>query len=425
MVHLSVGRLEIDWGKNQGFTDHSALFQPTDLTQVPYYYVAAGSEGVENGHAGYNFDLVTEYKDGLSKPLCQVIERIHLLGYTMAYAKLEFEYLSHLNSFDAEKFRFDQLVEALATIDVTTISADYGDGEDFGTMFRRYLFDELGLDMIVEDEHYVKFHVGEAMENLSAYTVLQLLARNPLAGQLPVNWQFADVAENGWAQRSEFVRPLDLANRFLIVTEGSSDAKIIRHALSLLKPHLADFFTFVDMNEGYPFSGTGSLFNFTKGLISIAIQNKVIVLYDNDVEGVFNFHRTSKLNIPRNMRVLKLPDLPGFRAFQTTGPSGDHAGDINGRAAAIECYLDLGATPQVRWTGYNRELDAYQGELVGKADFMKRFFEVAAVDASYDFSKISAVLEMLIGECEAMREAEKLTELKNEIPIVDDEGIET
>jgi hypothetical protein len=115
------------------------------------------------------------------------------------------------------------------------------------------------------------------------------------------------------------------------------------------------------------------------------------------------------------MRVLKLPDRPEFCAFQTTGPSGNHAGDINGRAAAIECYLDLGTTPHVRWTGYNRELNAYQGELVGKTDFMKRFFEVAAVDDSYDFSKISAVVDMLISVSGAMREAEKLAELKSDI----------
>jgi hypothetical protein len=39
MIYLSVGRLEIDWGKNFGFTDHSALFQSSDIAQVPYYYV--------------------------------------------------------------------------------------------------------------------------------------------------------------------------------------------------------------------------------------------------------------------------------------------------------------------------------------------------------------------------------------------------
>ena len=39
MIHVAVDGLEIDWGKNDGFRDHSALFQPGDLTQVPYWYV--------------------------------------------------------------------------------------------------------------------------------------------------------------------------------------------------------------------------------------------------------------------------------------------------------------------------------------------------------------------------------------------------
>lgn len=426
MIHLSVGRLEIDWGKNHGFTDHSPLFQSTDLAQVPYYYVAEGSEGVKDEHGDYDFDLVTEYKDGLSKPLWQVIERINLLGHTMEYARREFEYLSHLNHFNMGKFNFDQLAEALATVDVNTISADYGDGEDFGKFFRRYLYDKLGLAKIVGDESYVRYHVGEGMENLSAYTVLQLLARNPSAKGLPVTWQFADVEDGGWAHRTEFVRPLDQSNRFLIVTEGSSDAGIIRHALKLMRPHLLDFFDFVDMNAGYPFSGTGNLFNFTKGLISISVQNNVVIVYDNDAEGVFNFNRTSRLNIPRNMRVLKLPDRPEFISFRTTGPSGNHTGNINGSAAAIECYLDVGAEPLVRWTSYNRELDAYQGELVGKTNFMKRFYEIAAGDDNYDLSKISGVVQMLATECCSMREACMLIDLERQIemefPDSDDDG---
>lgn len=417
MIHLSVGRLEIDWGKNHGFTDHSPLFQPTDLAQVPYYYVAGGRERVRDEHGNYDFDLVTEYKDGLSKPLWQVIERINLLGHTMEYARLEFEYLSHLNRFDTEKFSFDQLAEALATVNVNKISADYGQGEDFGKFFRRHLYDKLDLAKIVGDGHYVRYYVGEGMENLSAYTVLQLLARNPSAKDLPVTWQFADIEDGGWAHRIEFVRPLDRSNRFLIVTEGSSDAGIIRHALRLLRPHLLDFFDFVDMNEGYPFSGTGSLFNFTKGLISIAVQNNVIIVYDNDAEGVYNFNRTSRLNIQRNMRVLKLPDHPEFLCFQTTGPSGNHIGNINGSAAAIECYLGLGTAPIVRWTSYNRELEVYQGELVGKTDFMKRFYEVVAVDDGYDFSKISTVVQMLVTECGTMREACMLADLERQIDI--------
>jgi len=311
IIYLSVGRLEIDWGKNYGFTDHSALFQSTDIAEVPYYYVDENDPQNEDGE----YNVITEYKVGLSKPLTQVVERITLLGHTLKCARREFDYFSLLNSFDRTKFSFDQLAQALASVDVRCVSSDDSEGDDPGDLFRRYIFEQLRLAEIVDDPDYVRFHLRHGMENLSAYTILLLLAQNPSATNLPVNWQFADVEHGGWARRGEFVKTLDQSNRFLIVTEGSSDAAIIKHAFGLLKPHLSDFFDFVDMNEGYPFSGTGNLYNFTKGLISIGVQNNVLIIYDNDAEGVSSFKRTAKLNIPSNMRVLKLPDLPAFEGI--------------------------------------------------------------------------------------------------------------
>jgi hypothetical protein len=415
MIHLAVGRLEIDWGKNDGFRDHSPLFQPSDLTEVPYYYVDEANPRKESG-AEYESNLVTHYKEGMSKPLGQVVERINLLGHTLPYARQEFEALSRFNSFDLDQFNFDQLTKALATVNVNEVSADYGEGEDFGKLFRRHLFDRLGLASIVGDPHYVQFHAAQAMENLSAYTILHLLARNPSAAGLPVTWQFADIEYGGWARRDQFVKALDPVNRFLIVTEGSSDAGIIRHALKLLKPHLGDFFDFVDMNEGYPFTGTGNLFNFTRGLISIAVQNNVIILYENDAEGVASYNRTSRLNLPWNMRVLKLLDLPEFASYSTVGPSGEHRADINGRGAAIACYLDAGPSPVVRWNNFNKELGVYQGELIGKGDVMRRFYKLDEPRPDYELSRISAVLDMVIAECTAMREAALMKDLATEFP---------
>lgn len=60
MIHLSVGRLEIDWGKNSGFCNHSPLFQIRDLAQVPYYYVDPESPDPDDKG---NYNLITEYKD--------------------------------------------------------------------------------------------------------------------------------------------------------------------------------------------------------------------------------------------------------------------------------------------------------------------------------------------------------------------------
>jgi HEPN/Toprim N-terminal domain 1 len=407
MIHLAVGRLEIDWGKNGGFTDHSPLFQQSDLRQVPYYYVKEDGETYIDSSGQERYELFAEYKDGMSKPLGQVVDRIELLGHTLKHCEREFRYLSELNTFDDQRFTHEELKQALLSIDVNAISADYGEmGEDFGKFFRRQIFDRLGLGAIAKDPNYARYDPSEGMENLSAYSILRLLALNPKARDLPVTWQFADVEEGGWADRRVFVRSLDQSNRFLIVTEGSSDAKIIQHAFNLLKPHIADFFDFVDMEEGYPFSGTGNLFRFLQGLISISIQNNVVVIYDNDAEGIANYERSCALNVPTNMLILKLPNSRDFAEFDTIGPNGRQIADINGCAAAIECYLDLGARPLVRWTSFNSKTNTYQGELINKTSYMRSFLDQRERVDGYDYSRIEAVLDIIITNCVRMREAE-------------------
>jgi len=384
MIYLSVGRLEVDWGKNYGFQDHSALFQPADVRRVSYPY----AEGV------------IRRKPGLSRPLRDVIPRLDLLGHTLDVAKQEFEALAAFNDFSLERFPFSALADALAAVDVRRVSSEYEE-EDVEKFFRREIFPRLDLDRYVADEQ-VKFEAAMGMENLSPYTVLQLLARNPRNLSLPVVWRFADVERGGYAKRESFVRHLDPGQRFLIVTEGSSDAGILKHALKLLRPGIADFFDFVDMQEGYPFSGTGSLFRFVQGLVSIAVQNRIVVLLDNDAEGVSTHQRIAGLNLPPNMIALRLPDLERFRQFRTIGPSGEGLADINGSGAAIECYLDNGPGAEVRWTNYVDALGVYQGALVTKREAMMGFYAVDDASAAYDFSGIGAVLDHIVRGCIGM-----------------------
>jgi hypothetical protein len=40
----------------------------------------------------------------------------------------------------------------------------------------------------------------------------------------------------------------------------------------MFRPAIVDFFTFIDMEEGYPFSGSGNLATFCRGLAKIHIQ---------------------------------------------------------------------------------------------------------------------------------------------------------
>ena len=67
IITLGLGRLELDWGKNSFFVNHSALFRQDDVGQAPYHYA----------------DGVTEQKAAFVRPLRSVVRRLELLGYTL------------------------------------------------------------------------------------------------------------------------------------------------------------------------------------------------------------------------------------------------------------------------------------------------------------------------------------------------------
>jgi 5S rRNA maturation endonuclease (ribonuclease M5) len=210
---------------------------------------------------------------------------------------------------------------------------------------------------------------------------------NPRNLDIDLIWRFADIEAGGWVQKDELYEKLDNDERILIVTEGSSDSDI------------SDFFYFVDMEENYPFTGTGNLFKFCQGLSSIKIQNKVIVLYDNDTAGEAKYKLSSNLTLPDNMKVIKLPDHDDFKFFTAVGPNGRSVDNINGSAVSIEFFLDLSyktrVTPCVRWTSYDEKNDRYQGELINKEMYVRIFKDVRTNKKGYNFSKLKYLIDYI------------------------------
>src|SRR5262249_5182415 len=144
---------------------------------------------------------------------------------------------------------------------------------DFGELGRQ-MIDWLGMPI----EMATKWTVGQLLENFSPLSVLAMLARNPRNLDLNITWRFADVVGGGYVERSDIVLGPTPEQRFLLVTEGTSDSAILRKALDLRRDDIADFFTFVDTEQGYPFTGTGNLYRFCQGLVSIGISNQVLIL---------------------------------------------------------------------------------------------------------------------------------------------------
>lgn len=389
MVTLRLGRLEVDWGKNSFFRNHSALFARCDLGEAEYFYA----------------DNEVQTQPAYVRKLGRIVRRLELMGFSLEGCRTAYnEALRHVPDYypkvtiDFETFR-----TALRAINLDRVRNDEYD-HDFGLGERaRY---------ILSDPEFKKVSAalsraeprddGAFFENLDPYLILRLLADNPDNLQRDLVWEIHDVVEGGWVENDDVFEPLHEFSKFLIVTEGSSDSNILKTSLPLVAPDVADFFHFVDMKENYPFTGTGSLVNFCKGLAAIKLQNSIVIVLDNDTAGQEALQNLQGLKLPSNMRPVTLPSLDAFGSFPTLGPTGQAVEDVNGRAVAIECFLDLAFGPRepptIRWTNFNHRCQAYQGELVWKEQYASAFFENIN-RVGYDLTKLRLLWEHIFQAC--------------------------
>lgn len=377
---LMLGPLTLAESKNEFVSHHSEWFLAEDLVVSPLY-----------GQ--------TEPEEHYERPLRLVVKRLELMGFTLSRAREEFDRLNPYSFADPLPLTFDQVMDVLRKVNVADIRNEYpevpGDGKLVPAEIQRIIREARPPERF--EASY--WDLLALLENFSPESSLRVLAENPANLDLPVAWFFDDVVRGGWTERENIQHGISEHAGYLLVTEGSSDAKILRRAFDVLMPDVSDFFRFVDMADGYPFTGTGNLFNFAKGLVSIRIQNSVVFVFDNDAEGVACMNKCKALQLPKNMKMMKLPDMDEFVRFRTVGPEGEHMSDINGRGASIECYLDLPPDAAVRWNAYNDSLQVYQGALMGKDRYKREFLDLEGLQDRYDYRKLRRVLDEIIRVC--------------------------
>lgn len=418
-ISLEIGGLTIDWCKNSRGIDHGMLFQASDRKrihsdQIDYDYFR------ENGQDPEPMEMA------FCRTLREVVPRLELLGFTLDQVRREYticaeawkeesqimagaleEFLLDVMTF--EEFCVFVTAHPLQGLDRTFISSFNSGSEllirgrfgDMAVTSRIPYFAAGGANAYSECGYF-----GDLLGFLHPYSIIQLLAQNTSNLDVDVVWQYGPLVDAGWARDGEFVHGARRNQTFLIATEGSSDAHIIKHALSLLRPETEDFFRFIDVSERHPFPGTGNLLKFAEGLVKIDVQNQVVFVFDNDAEGYDAYQKLLGLNLPPNMRGMMLPTLEEFRNFPAQGPEGVICADINRRAAAIECYLDLefGGFPpaKVVWTNYKKDLGLYHGALEYKESYTKAFLRQTRDTVSagaYCVDKLQVVLDALVAEC--------------------------
>lgn len=216
----------------------------------------------------------------------------------------------------------------------------------------------------------------------------------------------ADAALTGDALEN-LAKPYLRSERIIIMTEGTSDTRILQASLGILYPHLTEFYTFLDFELASFPGGTGSLVNALKALVSAGIRNRIVAVFDNDTAASEALRGLSALSIPENIVIVRLPFLPLATQYPTLGPQGAIAVDINGKACSLELYLgeDVlrdgeGALTPVQWTSFNPALGQYHGEIMQKAILHSRFFTVLSAlekgsKVNHDWEPIHLILQAI------------------------------
>lgn len=394
LVKFGINKFELYWNKFFYLNDFSKIYQEGDFNKDVDYY------GIDDE----NEIIKKEKGKAAVKKLKDVKLRLDLLGYTLKNIKnMYYDYINE-SIVREEMPNYDVFYDALINLDISKITfprdiIEYSEDFDDGEYFRDIIFSDKNVHkQFNKIFNTTDINVFSYIEWIDPFIVLRILAENENNLNYDVVWRYEDdfYEEN-------YFKPIMLENKdkILIVTEGKTDTNIIKKAIKLIYPPIDDFFQYIDMNENYPFTGSGSLKSFTKGLIKINSLNNIIVIFDNDTEGIKEYNEAIKINNrPNNILIYHLPNNDLFNKMDTIGPSGENIDNINGRAVSIECFLDLNnnnSNPKIRWTNYDEKAEEYQGALINKEQYTKNFLKLKLEDlAQYDLSKLKFLIDDII-----------------------------
>ena len=226
-------------------------------------------------------------------------------------------------------------------------------------------------------------------------------------------YELTNVVAGGWItvkdlfDNDEYISPIhNVSQRTIVITEGSTDTMIIERSLRLLYPHLANYFRFLDFKGTNIAGGASALAHTVKAFAGVGIVNRIIALFDNDTGAEDALRALNNIILPRNIIVLRYPEIESAKNYPTFGPTGIVKMNVNGLAGSIELYLgddvlrkEDGSQIPVQWKGYVQSLHKYQGEITFKSDVQSKFMEkikVCESDASlidnFDWTGIRAIM---------------------------------
>ena len=243
---------------------------------------------------------------------------------------------------------------------------------------RNYLSDpELLLKQLPIEEDFNSFFLGfPHSEERYAFRIL-------LEGFDPDDEVVLDCTElvtSGWM--GIYDELLDVEPLITILTEGPTDIDILQPSLSILYPHLEDYFRFMDFRSLNIEANASALVKLVKAFVGSGIRQQIVAIFDYDAAASDALRALQIDKLPDTIKVVQLPELPLAKHYPTVGPQGIHFADVNGCACSIELYLgedilknEKGELTPVRWGAYINGVKRYQGEIENKKRLQQSYLD--------------------------------------------------
>lgn len=417
LLVLSLSKFEISQEGEDIDENFSNIFIDKDYKKVRYYLWDPEELVIK-----------CKWQYGYETTLSKIKQRLDLIGYSIMEAKKRYEdYVKSYPGDTSNFYSFNDLYNEYINLNViksdvveTIRKNEYGGpfcDWDFGEFYSKVIspsevfyketkyndlskilslnLDKVESNLISDEEFYAQ---------IDPLIKLSILARNPKNLNLKVTWRSIDSFNFKLLSKDDVQKSKNF-EKILIATEGRTDAYILRKSLDLLFPEIADIFYFLDYSQtdDMNISGCKELAKFCKSISQLK-HGKVIALFDNDGDGVEAYNEAKKVvSSDPNLLITKLPILDSMKNIVEKDPwdNSKKEVDINGKAVAIESFLDLSLlkkTIKIDWErGKHR-----QGKLKYKKKYQQIFKTFAESrrlkKGKYDTSKLEYLINYLIKE---------------------------
>ncbi|WP_328879161.1 HEPN/Toprim-associated domain-containing protein [Streptomyces sp. NBC_00299] len=127
----------------------------------------------------------------------------------------------------------------------------------------------------------------------------------------------------------------------IVLTEGSTDSRLLTEAMHVTHPHLVGFVRFIDYTGTKARGSAGALAIMVNAFIAAGVANRFVAIADNDAGGHEALAKLKRQKLPVGCQVLHYPDLPLLASYPTVDSASATVSltNVNGVAGSLEMYL--------------------------------------------------------------------------------------